>query len=54
LQSLCEERSLKIVTEQDINRAVAMSDLFRGIVCAAAAGGALGAWLWFCLGIGVG
>lgn len=45
---------MRIVTEQEINQAVVMSDLFRGIVCAAAAGAAIGAWLYVCLVVGVG
>lgn len=45
---------MKIVSEQEINRAVAMSDLFGGILCATAVGAALGAWWYLCLGLGVG
>jgi hypothetical protein len=45
---------VKIVSEQEINRAVAMSDLFGGIVCAALTGVALAAWWYLCLGLGVG
>jgi predicted MFS family arabinose efflux permease len=46
--------AMRLVTEKEINQAVTMSDLFRGIVCAAMAGVAMGAWLWLCLGWGVG
>lgn len=45
---------MKSVTEMELNRAVTLSDVFTGVVAAICAGAVMGAWLYFCLVIGVG
>jgi hypothetical protein len=45
---------VKLVSEVELHRALTLSDLFAGMTGAIFAGAALGAWLWWFLGLGVG
>jgi hypothetical protein len=45
---------MRIVSEQEINQAVMMSDFAMGLTCAGLSGLVMAFFWWFCLAIGVG
>lgn len=45
---------MKIVSEIELRRALTLSDLFAGVTGAIFAGAALGLWIYFFFGLGVG